>query len=81
MTIYIFKLYTAAPDGSVFHDIYDGQKFKFVLGKGRTTTSETLYLPLAIDQALYTADTVLLVVGMPVAQVLLLLLYEEFKFE
>ena len=68
-------LYTAAPDGSVFHDLYDGQKF--VLDKGATTSTtttmatllEVLYTPghsadsiclyLPIDRALYTADTVL----------------------
>ena len=65
-----FKLYTAAPDGSVFHDLCDGQKF--VLDKGTTTTAtllEVLHTPghsadsiclyLPIDRALYTADTVL----------------------
>ena len=64
------KLYTAAPDGSVFHDLYDGQKFVTV-DKGTTTATllEVLHTPghsadsiclyLPIDQALYTADTVL----------------------
>ena len=66
------NLYTAAPNGSVFHDLYDGQKF--VQGPGTTTTTtatllEVLYTPghsadsiclyLPIDRALYTADTVL----------------------
>jgi len=33
-------LYTAAPDGSVFHDLYDGQKFvTTVLDKGTTLTA------------------------------------------
>ena len=65
------ELYTAAPGGLVFHDLYDGQVF--ALDKGMTTTTATLlevlhtpghsadsiclYLP--IDRALYTADTVL----------------------
>ena len=61
------KLYTASPDGSVFHDLYDGQKF--VLDKGTRTLLEVLHTPghsadsiclyLPIDRALYTADTVL----------------------
>lgn len=62
-------LYTAAPDGSVFQDLYDGQTF--VLDKGTTTATllEVLHTPghsadsiclyLPIDRALYTADTVL----------------------
>ena len=60
-------LYTATPDGSIFHDLYDGQRF-VDKGKGRillevlhtpghTVDSICLYLPL--DRALYTADTVL----------------------
>jgi ribonuclease/clavin/mitogillin len=72
------ELYTAAPDGSVFHDLYDGQVFnKFVVvDKEETTTTtklsltlEVLHTPghstdsiciyLPIDQALYTADTLL----------------------
>jgi endoribonuclease LACTB2 len=61
------ELYTAAPDGSIFHDLYDGQIF---VDKGTVTTllevlhtpghsvdSICLYLP--VDRALYTADTVL----------------------
>ena len=47
-----FKLYTAAPDGSVFHDLHDGQKFITVdKGSGTTTTTaattllEVLYTP------------------------------------
>ena len=66
------ELYTAAPDGSVFHDLYDGQMF--VVDKGTTTAASTLLLEvlhtpghsgdsiclyLPIDRALYTADTVL----------------------
>ena len=62
-------LYTAAPDGSVFHDLYDGQTF--VLDEGTTTSTllEVLHTPghsadsiclyLPTDRALYTADTVL----------------------
>ena len=68
-------MYTAAPDGSVFHDLHDGQKFVTVdKGPGSTTTTAAtllvvLYTPghsadsiclyLPIDWALYTADTVL----------------------
>ena len=67
------KLYTAAPDGSVFHDLYDGQQFKFE-DKGLTAASaatllEVLHTPghsvdsiclyLPIVRALYTSDTVL----------------------
>jgi len=58
-------LYTAAPDGSIFHDLYDGQTFvdkgtvlvEVLHTPGHTVDSICLYLPL--DRALYTADTVL----------------------
>ena len=59
------ELYTAAPDGSIFHDLYDGQAFsdqgtpllEVIHTPGHTVDSICLYLPL--DRALYTADTVL----------------------
>lgn len=61
------ELYTAAPGGSVFHDLYDGQIF---VDRGTTTTllevlhtpghsADSICLYLPIDHALYTADTVL----------------------
>ena len=63
------KLYTAAPDGSVFHDLCDGQKFVLDKGTATATLLEVLHTPghsadsiclyLPIDRALYTADTVL----------------------
>jgi len=60
------ELYTAAPDGSIFHNLYDGQTFvdqetttllEVLHTPGHTVDSICLYLPL--DRALYTADTVL----------------------
>ena len=61
------ELYTAASDGSVFHDLYDGQMF---VDKGTSTlllevlhtpghSGDSICLYLPIDRALYTADTVL----------------------
>lgn len=61
------ELYTAAPDGSIFHDLYDGQTFLDKEGPatllevlhtpGHSVDSICLYLPH--DRTLYTADTVL----------------------
>lgn len=59
------SLYTTAPDGSIFHDLYDRQTFvnkgitvlEVLHTPGHTVDSICLYLPL--DRALYTADTVL----------------------
>jgi len=58
-------LYSAAPDGSVFHHLYEGQIFvdkgtsllEVLHTPGHSVDSICLYLPL--DRALYTADTVL----------------------
>jgi len=59
-------LYVHAPDGSVFHDLQDGQVFQDSDGTmllrvlhtpGHTADSIALHLPG--DKALYTADTVL----------------------
>ena len=59
------ELYTATPDDSIFHNLYDGQIFKdkgttlleVLHTPGHSVDSICLYLPL--DRALYTADTVL----------------------
>ena len=46
-------MYTAAPDGSVFHDLYDGQKF-VTTDKGPETTTTTTAAAATLLEVLYT---------------------------
>ena len=46
-------MHTAAPDGSVFHDLYDGQKF-VTTDKGPETTTTTTAAAATLLEVLYT---------------------------
>ena len=58
-------LFTSATDGSIFHDLYDGQRLPVSSAPpihvlhtpGHTTDSVSIYIPS--DRALYTSDSVL----------------------